>query len=276
LNAQDPQPANRIALVTGASRGIGAAIATGLARAGAAVAVSARSYAGLEAVVGEIEALGSRALPVVGDVTDQRSVERMIETAEGELGPIDVLVSNAGVCEAVGPLWEVDPSAWWRDVEVGLRGAFLCARAVLPAMVSRRRGTIVNVASYNVVRPEPYLSGYAAGKAALVHLTGSLAAETEPHGIAVFAIAPGTVATALTRSLAESEAAERWLPRFREMREEDWLSPELAARLVVLLASGRADALSGRFLHALDDVEELIARQDEVVRDDLYALRLRK
>jgi NAD(P)-dependent dehydrogenase (short-subunit alcohol dehydrogenase family) len=276
LNDQKSQLAGRIALVTGASRGIGAAIATGLARAGADVAISARSRAGLDAVAGEIEGLGSRAVAVVGDVTDQRSVEQLVEAAERELGPIDVLVNNAGVCEAVGPLWEVDPSAWWRDLEVGVRGAFLCARAVLPGMISRHRGTIVNVASYNVVRPEPYLSGYAAGKAALVHLTGSLAAETGSDGLGVFAIAPGTVATDLTRSLAESEAAARWLPRFREMREQDWLSPELAARLVVLLASGKADVLSGRFLHALDDVEELIPRQDEIVRNDLYALRLRK
>jgi NAD(P)-dependent dehydrogenase (short-subunit alcohol dehydrogenase family) len=276
LNPEDRNLASRIALVTGASRGIGSAIATGLARAGAHVAVSGRSAAGLEAVVRAVEAEGSRAFPAVGDVTDPRSVHRMVAAATRELGSIDILVNNAGVCEAVGPLWEVDPSAWWRDLEVGVRGAFLCSRAVLPAMISRRLGTIVNVASYNVTRPEPYLSGYAAGKAALAHLTGSMALEAEPHRVAVFAIAPGTVATELTRKLVESEAAERWLPKFQAMRPEDWLSPELAARLVVLLASGMADALSGRFLHALDDVEELVARQDEIVRNDLYALRLRK
>ena len=223
----------------------------------------------------ELAALGATALPVVVEVTDQAAVERMVAQVERELGAVDVLVNNAGSCEAIGPVWEVDPAAWWRDVEVSLRGTFLCARALLPLMISRQRGTIINVSGYNAGRPDPYLAGYSAAKAAVVHLTGSLAAETASHGIAVFAIAPGTLHTDLTEHLKESPAGKRWLPKFQAIGDDDWVSPELPARLVVRLASGGADALSGRFIHVLDDLDQLLVRQEEIRRDDLYTLRLR-
>jgi len=212
---------------------------------------------------------------VVAEVTDQAAVERMVAHVERNFGPVDVLVNNAGSCEAIGPVWEVDPALWWRDVEVNLRGTFLCARALLPLMISRQRGTIINVSGYNAGRPDPYLAGYSAAKAAVVHLTGSLAAETASDGIAVFAIAPGTLATDLTLHLKESPAGKRWLPKFQAIGDDDWVSPELPARLVVRLASGDADALSGRFIHVLDDLDQLLVRQEEIRRDDLYTLRLR-
>ena len=268
--------AGRVALVTGASRGIGRALATGLTRAGARVAVAARSLKSLDDVVAEVEALGGEALPVAAEITDQTAVEQMVATVERDLGPIDVLVCNAGVCEAIGPLWEVDTALWWRDVEVNLRGPYLCARAVLPAMVSRRRGTIINVSGYNAGRPDPYIAGYSAAKAALVHLTGSLAAETAEYGITVVAVAPGTLDTDMNRYLKESEAGRRWLPKFQALGDDDWVPPELPTRLVVRLATGVPPALSGRFFHVLDDVDELVARQDVIERDDLYTLRLRK
>jgi NAD(P)-dependent dehydrogenase (short-subunit alcohol dehydrogenase family) len=247
----------------------------GLARAGAAVAVTARAHEHLDGVVEELAALGATALPVVAEVTDQAAVERMVAQVERELGAVDVLVNNAGSCEAIGPVWEVDPALWWRDVEVSLRGTFLCARALLPLMISRQRGTIINVSGYNAGRPDPYLAGYSAAKAAVVHLTGSLAAETASHGIVVFAIAPGTLATDLTLHLKESPAGKEWLPKFQTIGDDDWVSPELPARLVVRLASGDADALSGRFIHVLDDLDQLIVREEEIRRDDLYTLRLR-
>ena len=262
--------------MTGASRGIGRILAVALARAGAAVAVGARSEPGLESVVEEIEAVGGTALPVAAEITDRTAVEKMAEEVERALGPIDVLVCNAGVCEAVGPTWEVDPGVWWRDVEVNLLGPFLCVRAVLPQMIPRRRGTIINVSGYNAGRPDPYIAGYSAAKAALVHFTGSLAAETAPHGVSAFAVAPGTLDTDMNRHLRESAAGRRWLPKFQEIGPDEWVLPELPARLVVTLASGTADALSGRFFHVLDDLDELVARQEEIRRDDLYTIRLRK
>jgi NAD(P)-dependent dehydrogenase (short-subunit alcohol dehydrogenase family) len=252
----------QVAIVTGAGRGIGRSIAQALA-SDARVAVVARS----EDELCETERLIG-AVPFRADVTQPGEAERVVGAVAAELGAVTLLVNNAGTAAAIGPVWEVDPADWWRDVETSLRGAFLFSRAVLPDMVRRGQGRIVNVSSYAAVKPAPYLSGYAAAKAALLSFTEALAAETSEHGVRVFAISPGTVRTAMTEALAESE----WLPH---LRDREWLEPERGARLVAFLASGGADALSGRFLHALDDVEALVARAVEVERDDLYALRLR-
>src|SRR5205823_11069962 len=112
----------------------------------------------------------------------------------------------------VGPAWKGDADDWWRDVEVTLRGAYLCARAVLPGMIERRSGRIVAVSSYAANRPRPYSSGYAAGKAALLRFVDSLAAEVADHGLSVFAITPGFVRTSLVEHVARSEAGRHWLP----------------------------------------------------------------
>ena len=167
--------------------------------------------------------------------------------------------------------WEGDPEAWWRDVEVTLRGTFLCTREVLPGMIAGGSGRIVAVSSYAANDPRPYSSGYASGKAALLRFVDSVAAEVADHGVYVFAVTPGFVRTRLVDEVAQSTAGRRWLPELAE--RQDALEPERVGRLVVELASGRADALSGRFLHVLDDLDDLIARAEQISRDDRYALR---
>jgi NAD(P)-dependent dehydrogenase (short-subunit alcohol dehydrogenase family) len=140
-------------------------------------------------------------------------------------------------------------------------------------MLERRSGRIVAVSSYAANAARPYSSGYAAGKAGLLRFVDSLAAEVADLGVRVFAITPGFVRTRLLEDAARSDAGRRWLPALGE--REDALEPERAGRLVVELASGRADALSGRFLHVLDDLDDLIHRAEQISRDDLYALRFR-
>jgi 3-oxoacyl-[acyl-carrier protein] reductase len=186
-----------------------------------------------------------------------------------ELGPVDVLVNNAGTLAAIAPVAEADAGDWWLDVETSVRGAFNCTRAVLPGMLERGRGTIVNVSSYAAIRPSPNTSGYAAGKAALLNLTETLAAETGGTGVAVFAISPGFVHTAMTDRLLESGL----VPGAGSGGE---VEAGRAGRLVAFLASGAADALSGRFLHVLDDWEELARGADALARDELYVMRLRR
>jgi NAD(P)-dependent dehydrogenase (short-subunit alcohol dehydrogenase family) len=242
---------DQVALVTGGSRGVGLAIADSLRAAG--IAVSA----------------GSRSTGV--DVTQRESVHRAVRETEAELGPITLLVNNAGTLGPIGPAWDADPADWWRDVETTLLGAFNCTQAVMPGMVERRQGRIVNVSSYAAIRPSPYLSSYAAAKAALVSFTEALAGEAAEHGISVFAVSPGRVRTAMTEHIAK--AGRRWLGGDEEAQ---WVEPELAGKLVVFIASGAADGLSGRFLHVLDDWDGLARRADEVRREDLYALRLRR
>jgi NAD(P)-dependent dehydrogenase (short-subunit alcohol dehydrogenase family) len=261
------------AVVTGGGRGIGRAVALRLAREGAPVAVLARSAAELAETVAMIEADDGRAHAETVDVTDADAVARAFENVTAQFGPIELLVNNAGTAHALGPVWEVELDSWWGDIETSVRGAFLCTRAALAKMLERRRGRVINMVSYVAARPSPNLSGYAAGKAALVSLTEALAAETRPFGLAVFAVTPGHVRTAMVRHMLESDAGRRWLP---EVGASTPLDPERAAELVAFLASGRADQLSGRLLHALDDVQALAARADEIVRDDLYVVRLRR
>ena len=261
-----------VAVVTGGGRGIGRAVALRLAREGTPVAVLARTGSELDETVALARAEGGEAHAESVDVTDADAVARAFAAVGRELGPVDLLVNNAGTAAALGPVWEVDPAEWWRDVETNVRGAFLCTRAVLPDMVERRRGRVVNMSSYVSVRPSPHLSAYAAAKAALLSFTEALAAETRQYGVAVFAVTPGHVRTEMVRHMLESDAGRRWLP---DTASSTPLQPELAADLVAFLASGRGDALSGRFLHALDDVEALASRADEIVRDDLYVARLR-
>ncbi|HEX6699790.1 MAG TPA: SDR family oxidoreductase [Gaiellaceae bacterium] len=264
-----PRLQGQVAIVTGAGRGIGLAIARALAAEGASVALAARSEPELAAAAAELP----DALAVPTDVTSARQVERLVSQVEQALGPPAMLVANAGTWDHVGPAWEGDAEDWWRDVEVTLRGAYVCARAVLPGMIERRSGRIVAVSSYAANGPRPYSSGYASGKAALLRFVDSLAAEVADYGLCVFAITPGFVRTRLLEEAARSEAGREWLPELGE--REDALEPERAGRLVVELATGRADALSGRFLHVLDDLDDLIGRADEIARDDCYALRFR-
>ena len=241
--------AGEVAVVTGAGRGVGRAVAEGLAAAGASVALVARTESEIEAVAAGIGA--ERALAVPADVTAAADVDRLVARVRDELGPATLLVNNAGAWGSVGPVEEADAAVWWNDVEVSLKGTFLCTRAVLPAMLARGSGRIVNVASRAGTVPRPRASGYAAAKAAVLSFTQSVAVEVEPRGLKVFAISPGFVRTALIDGVAAS------LPELAD-RDDD-LPPELAARLVVDIASGRLDALSGSFLHVLDDLDELLA-----------------
>jgi len=258
-----------VAIVTGGGRGVGKVIAGALVKEGHAVALVARTAGELEQTAAEL----GNAIAVTADVTDPAQVERAVSKAESELGPIDLLVNNAGTAQAIGPVWEVDPGAWWTDVESSLRSAFLCSRAVIPGMIERRSGRILNVSSYVAARPTPYLSGYAAGKAAIVSFGEGLAASLRDHGVFVFTITPGRFRSALFDHLVESDAGRRWLP---ELGSGDYVDPQHVERLVAFLASGRGDGLSGRFLHALDDVEGLAGKAGEIAEQDLYALRLRR
>jgi NAD(P)-dependent dehydrogenase (short-subunit alcohol dehydrogenase family) len=259
-----------VAVVSGAGRGIGRAIAVALADAGFSVALLARSQHELDDAAAEI---GAAVFTAACDVRDGEAVGQAVASAEAALGPATVLVNNAGTGLALGPLWEVDADDWWTDVETTLRGAFNLCRAVLPGMIERGAGRVVNVTSYVAVRPAPYQTGYAAGKAALLNLTESLAASLASHGVHAFAMTPGYVDTQLTQRIAETEAGRTWLPEVGQGRV---VEAEDGAHLVVRLARGDADVLNGRFFHALDDLDDIVRRRDEVEAEDLYVARLRR
>jgi NAD(P)-dependent dehydrogenase (short-subunit alcohol dehydrogenase family) len=273
-----------VVLITGASRGIGRAMALRFAADGARVALLARSAAGLEETLAAVRDAAGEGEAVPADVTDQDAVARAQREIEGSLGPVDVLVNNAGVGGPTGGLWEVDPDEWWRTIEINLRGTFVCTRAVLPGMVERRRGRIVNIVSNAGAHRWPYFTAYATSKGAVIKLTESLAAETREHGVTVFAAHPGLVRAGLTDAAlaegprpAEGSLAERVRSWFeRELAEGRTVSAEEAAAFVVDLASGRADALSGRYVAIEDDLDALIQRAPEVERDNLHALKVQR
>jgi NAD(P)-dependent dehydrogenase (short-subunit alcohol dehydrogenase family) len=243
-----------IALVTGGGRGIGANIARKLAEDGWGVVVAARTPGQVEEVADEI---GGRA--VVLDVTDRQAVERAV----AEAGPVDLLVANAGVSTEDGATWEIDPADWWRTFEVNVLGVHLCCRAVIPGMLERRSGRIVITGSGAAYLPPSGSAhtAYPASKAAVCRYGEMLAAELAGR-IPVFFISPGLVRTEMTSGTPD---------------DAPWTPPELAPRLVAALATGRYDALAGRYLHAEhDDVDELLSRIDEVRERDLNAIRLRR
>jgi NAD(P)-dependent dehydrogenase (short-subunit alcohol dehydrogenase family) len=268
---------NQVAIVTGAGRGLGRAIARALAQAGAAVGVMARSEAQVAETVGAIRQAGGVALAVMADVSDAASVERVARQVEDALGPVDLLVNNAAIMGPLGPMWDADADDWWHTFEVNLRGPYLCSRALLPGMIARQRGRIINLATSAATVAVAHMGAYVVAKTALIRFTENLAAELLNSGVSVFAIDPGTVRTAMSQHLLESEAGNKWLPWFRKLFDKGRDVPaEKAAQLVVQLASGRADALSGRFLGVADDLAKLLEQLEEVQRAGLYTLRVRK
>jgi 3-oxoacyl-[acyl-carrier protein] reductase len=263
---------SQVAVVTGGGRGIGRVIAQQLAAAGVAVAIVARTPKQLEQTASLIETNGGSVSTWAADVTDEKRISEVIVEVEQSLGPITLLVNNAGRSKSSGPVWEGDPDEWWRDVEINLRGPYLCARAVLPGMLSRRKGRIVNIASNIGIRPAPYTTAYSCSKAALLRFTDSVAESVKPMGVQVFAISPGWVWTAMTEHAVQ--VMKEVMPDFEGIPDSQVSSPELAANLVVRLASGEADNLTGRYIHVTDNLDELILNAGTIQEQDLYALRL--
>ena len=267
----------QVALVTGGGQGLGRAFAMALAKAGAQVAVTARTAASLAETVGMVESAGGRALPVPGDVTDREAVAHVVSTTESQLGPVDILVNNAGDLGPVGYDWDVDLDKWWRTFEVNVRGPFLYARAVLAGMVRRQRGRIVNMSSGAAFNRLSQMGPYCGTKAAVSQWTKILAEDTAAHGIAVFAFHPGAVRTPMLGGLTASPDVPKEVgDRFRALVNAGRDIPiERCAQMLLFLVSGRADALSGRLIRAQDNEEELVRRAEEIHRDDLHTATLR-
>jgi 3-oxoacyl-[acyl-carrier protein] reductase len=197
----EPRALGGCALITGASRGIGAAVAAELAQAGWPVAVNYRSDAdGAEGVAAEIRDGGGTAIPICADVSDPLASDRLVSEAEGELGPVLVLINNAGLTDDALSM-RLSDEAWDRVIQTNLSAAFRLTRRALPGMIRARFGRIVNVASVVGRRANPGQANYAASKAGLIAFTSSVAVEVARRGVTVNAVAPGLIATALTEGL---------------------------------------------------------------------------
>ena len=220
------------------------------------VAVTGRTTEQVEAVAAEIDGLA-----LVGDASHRDDVEEWVRRTQAALGPVDLLVANAGVGLWEEHGWELEPDDWWRVLEVNVLGPYLACRAVVPSMLERGAGRIVLTGSGASYLPGSTGSAYAASKAAVGRFGETLANQLRGR-VPVFVISPGLVRTAMTSRFADD------LP---------WTPPECAPRLVAALATGRFDALSGRYLHAEHDPpEQLEPRIEAILAEDLNALRLRR
>jgi NAD(P)-dependent dehydrogenase (short-subunit alcohol dehydrogenase family) len=270
-----------VALVSGGGRGVGRLLGARLAGAGAAVGLIARSADELAAAAGEVNRAGGTAAAAVADVADHRAAAAAVSELRHKLGTADILINNAGISGPVGPLWQAQTAEWWRAIEVNLGGAFVLMQLALEHMIPAGKGRIINVTSYAGVYRWPLLSAYAASKAALVKLTETLAEETRPHGVSVFSVDPGLLPIGLGQAALRASAGretpagrvQRWIRD--QLAAGRGADPEEAARLIIALASGRADRLSGRHLSVNDNLDALLPRIDQIERDDLHTLRLR-
>jgi NAD(P)-dependent dehydrogenase (short-subunit alcohol dehydrogenase family) len=267
-----------VSVITGGGRGIGRVLARALAGAGAAVGLIARSGDELAETVRLVEASGGIAAAARADVTDGEAAAEAIDALARRLGPVDLLVNNAGVSGPFGDAWQVDPGDWWRAVEINLRGVFLCSRAVLPAMTARGAGRIVNITSQAGVYRWPQVSAYSVSKAAVIKFTENLAAEAGRSGVRAFSVHPGITPIGLSeRALAGSAppgSAEALMYAWirQELRAGRGAEPALVARLVTRLAAGDADRLSGCHLSVHDDLDAILACGEQA--RDRYQLRL--
>ncbi|MFI2104646.1 SDR family NAD(P)-dependent oxidoreductase [Isoptericola sp. NPDC019693] len=246
-------PPARTALVTGASRGIGRALALGLARAGLDVALVARDAARLAEVAREVRDLGRTAVELPADVTDAAAVATAVRAAEapasdGGLGSVDLLVNNAGRIDAEVPLWEADPDEWWSVLETNVRGPFLLARHAVPGMLARGGGRVVDLNSGAGSHDSADATAYNASKTALMRLGAGLHAAGHDRGLRVLEVAPGVVRTDMTGAMRAHEGRTEWTP------------VERTVDLVTAFARGDLDACSGWFVRASHDTPESLVR----------------
>jgi len=254
------------ALVTGGSRGIGRGIATALAETGFDVAVASRTAADLDDVVESITSAGGHARPYTADLAEPAEIDDLASAVEADMEAVDVLVNNAGIGAGGRPVWEFDADEWWRVHEVNLRAPMRLCRRLMPRMVERDAGYVINLGSLVSARQSPMVSPYATSKAALARLSDAMAKELDDRSSAVrvFTVSPGLVRTDMTRDL----------PQFQDLPEEAWTPVEEVGDLVARAVNGEFDALSGRFLHVLFDLDTMVDEAETIVDDGLYILRL--
>lgn len=245
-------PAARTVLVTGATRGIGRALAWGLAREegasrGLGVALLGRDSHRVDEVAAELRRrVPSPVIGVVADVRDRAAVSRAVALAESELGSIDVLVNNAGAIDAEVSLWEADPDEWWGVVETNLKGPFEVTRAVVPGMLARGGGRIVDLASGASSHEMSASSAYNVSKTALTRMGAHIHEAGNVHGLRTFEVSPGSVQTDMTANMPMHAGRTEWSP------------VEDTVEMVRAISRGDLDAWSGAFLRVTHDSPELL------------------
>ncbi len=235
----------KVALVTGAYRGLGFAIAAGLARAGATVVLNARKSPEVESAAAKLRGEGFKAATSVFDVTDRVAVRSAVDAIVAERGGIDILFNNAGI-QRRGPMVEFAPADWDAVIATNLTAPFVVSQAVLPSMIARKSGKIVHVASLTSELARPNIVPYTAAKGGVRQLTRGMAVELAPHNIQVNAIAPGYFATEMNSALLADAQFTAWVNKRTPAGR--WGNPPEIAGLAVFLASSASDYVTGQIL----------------------------
>jgi NAD(P)-dependent dehydrogenase (short-subunit alcohol dehydrogenase family) len=238
--------AGRTALVTGASRGIGRAIAVAFAEQGADLVLASRKRDGLESVAKEVEALGRRALVVPVNVSQEDSIVSLADEVERAGLAVDVLVNNAAVNPVMAGILDLEPSAWRKILDANVTGIFLLTQRIARGMVARGRGAIINVASVGGIQAGPGLAAYCVSKAAVIHLTRSMAVELGPRGVRANVIAPGLIETRMAEALFRNEAGYKAYVSTNPLRRHG--QPEEIATAALFLASDAGSYVNGEVL----------------------------
>jgi 3-oxoacyl-[acyl-carrier protein] reductase len=267
---------NKVAIVTGGARGIGKAIAILFAKEGAKVVIIARTATEINNTVSEIRQNGGEVIGIVGDVSKWEDIENLVSNTISNFGTIDILVNNAGVLKPIGPFIDTNIEEWVRNFQINFLGTVLCCKAILPVMIEKKHGKIINLSGGGSTSPRVNFTAYGVAKTAIVRFTETLAEELKNFNIQINAIAPGAVNTKmLTEVLETGEAAgKKELEDAKIQAEKGGISPELTAELALFLASDKSNNLTGRLISAVwDDWENFDKNINEITNSSLYTLR---
>ena len=264
----------KVALITGGGRGIGRAIARAYAAEGATLALAARTDAELSATSEEIRAeFGSEVTTAITDVRDREQVENAVSRTLERFGTIDVMVNNAGNTGEIGPLWKLNPERWANVISVHVLGTYYGCRAVIPGMLERGQGRIVNMSGVG----GPNDTSYDAAKTAIVNMTENLSVELAGTGVTVNAISPGSIHTRMWEEVRDMALAAGDMEMYEkgvQVTSGGGASIERAAQLAVLLGSDACGGLSGRLIRAaLDTFEDIPGRVEEIMSSDALLIR---
>lgn len=268
--------ADKVAIITGAGRGIGRAIALAYAREGARLTLAARTESELEETASMTEALGASTLTVPTDISQQADVEQMVQQTVEQFGTVDILVNNAAILGPMGPLQDLDPKAWVQTVNVNLVGSFLCCRAVLPLMLRQDRGKIILFAG-GYSRAFPQLSAYVTSKWAVIRLAEALSVELVGANIQVNCLGPNTVYTGMIDELRAGweRSGNVELAEFaKQIATGSGDTTGSTEDLAVFLGGSDSGQMSGRMISALtDDFSSLPPRIPEIMASEAYQMR---
>jgi NAD(P)-dependent dehydrogenase (short-subunit alcohol dehydrogenase family) len=259
--------------VTGSGRGLGRYIAMALSDEGANVVLMSRTIAELRRVEKEINK-SDKVLSFAGNVSKESDVKKMVEITLSKFGTIDILVNNAGTIGNIGPVNGTNLKEWAKTIEVNLLGTLTCTSAVLPTMIAKRSGRIINIAGAGE-GAFPNFSAYASSKSAIIRLTETLAEEVRQYNVFVNAIAPGSINTKMTEEIFNSKhSGEKEVERTKKVMSTGGIPIELPASLVVFLASKESDGITGKFISTVhDNWKAFGSMKKEIDGTDLYTMR---